>query len=200
MSGSAIDTLVGFVEGRVQAEELERALQQAPEMEALLADDPNLPPHSYVGSSVFLFLLQLDLADPGDLLSAQGALSDWLDRHAIGHSKSAEPQEFYDLLLAAQPGWLEVDAKWLQDELVTKAEGRKGDALRAWLHAQLIDRFRYVSDPPDWIQSPSWPIGSNGPLVFLGQVEVRKYFHDAAAAYVFHDPVSGECTTVIQVA
>jgi hypothetical protein len=200
MSGSAIDTVIGFVEGRVQAEDFERALQQVPEVEALLADDPDLPPHSYVGSSVFLFLLQLDLADPGGLLSAQGALSEWLTRHSISHSRSMEPQDFYDLLLAAQPGWLDVDAKWLQDELVVKSGGLTGDALKTWLHTQLIKRFRYVSEPPDWIQSPSWPISANGPLVFLGQVEVLKYFHDEAAAYVFHDPVSGECTTVIQVA
>lgn len=34
---------------------------------------------------------------------------------------------------------------------------------------------------------------------FLGQVEINNYFHDEAAAYVFHDPKSDGCETVIQV-
>jgi hypothetical protein len=200
MSSAAQDTVVGFVEGRVTPQAFERALQQDPAIEGLLTDDPALPPHTYVGKSVFLFVLELDLGDPGDILSAQGALSDWLTRHSVTHSRSSEPQEFYGLLLDVQPKWLDVDVKWLQDELVMKSGGLKGDALKQWLREQLTKRFRYLSKPPEWIQSPTWPIGANGPLVFLGQVEVCGYFHDDAAAYVFHDPASDECTTVIQVA
>jgi hypothetical protein len=43
-------------------------------------------------------------------------------------------------------------------------------------------------------------MNEHGPLVFLGQIDIRNYFHDEAAAYVFHDPVTGVTETVIQVA
>lgn len=36
-------------------------------------------------------------------------------------------------------------------------------------------------------------------MVFLGQIEIENYFHDAAAAYVFHDPKTNDTDTVIQV-
>ena len=101
---------------------------------------------------------------------------------------------------AAQPGWLDADARYIQEQFLSRAGARTGSDLREWLRSELLAAFRYVENPPSWIQSPEWPIGADGPLVFLGQLEIEKYFHDAAAAYVFHDPKSGECTTVVQVA
>jgi hypothetical protein len=175
-------------------------LERMPACEVLLADDPNLPSTTYVGPSVFLYLLGLDWSDAGDVVNAQGALSSWLERHSIPHTCSTEARELFGILLDAQPRWLDVDTKWLQDEILAKSGGLTGTKLKKWIREELLRRFRYVSKPPKWIQSPSWPIGPNGPLVFLGQLEVPKHFHDAAAVYVFHDPVSKECKTIVQVA
>ena len=44
--------------GRVAVADFERALQTDPAIEALLADDPDLPRNTYFRSSVFLFLLE----------------------------------------------------------------------------------------------------------------------------------------------
>lgn len=200
MPDEGVQFIVGFVEGRVSPREFELRLQNDPALEATLTDDPELPRNTYVGSSVYLFLLEEDLRDPRGVLNAQGALSEWLKRHSVAHRVAAEPKELYDLLLFAQPKWLDVDTKYLQEAFLNRSEGRTGQALRKWLHQELLSKFRYVSKPPEWIQSPQWPVGANGPLVFLGQVEIEKYFHDLAAAYVFHDLENGECTTVIQVA
>jgi hypothetical protein len=200
MTDTALATIVGFVEGRVTPSDFARMLEQRPESEALLADDPKLPSSSYVGHSVFLYLLELNWSKPGDVLSAQGALAGWLERHSIPHSRSTEARELFELLLDAQPRWLDLDTKWLKEEVLSKSGGLAGAKLKKWLREELLGRFRYVTRPPKWIQSPSWPIGPNGPLVFLGQVDVPNYFHDAAAAYVFHDPVSKECKTILQIA
>jgi hypothetical protein len=200
MTENALAAIVGFVEGRVAPADLARMLEQIPECETLLADDPKLPPSTYVGRSVFLYLLGLDWTDPGAVLSAQGALSSWLERHSIPHSLSKNPRELHALLLKTQPRWLDVDVGWLQREVLAKSDGLIGGELKRWLSEEILRRFRYVSKPPKWIQSPAWPIGPNGPLVFLGQIDASAYFHEMAAVYVFHDPVSSECTTIIQVA
>jgi hypothetical protein len=200
MTDTALAAIVGFVEGRVAATELARILEQMPECEALLTDDPSLPPSTYVGHSVFLYLLGLDWSDAGNVFSAQGALSSWLERHSIPHSYSKDAKDLFGLLLEAQPRWLDVDTKWLQEEVLAKSGGLTGVKLKKWLREELLKRFRYITKPPKWIHSPSWPIGPNGPLVFLGQIDVPKHFHDIAAAYVFHDPISNECKTIIQVA
>jgi len=79
------------------------------------------------------------------------------------------------------------------------AGGREGAELRKWSRERLVERFKCADKPPKWIQSPSWPMNENGPLVFLGQMDIKDYFHDSASAYVFYDPNSGEYETVIQV-
>jgi hypothetical protein len=192
--------VVGFVEGRIAAEEFRRFLYDEPAIEALLSDDPDLPPTSYVRSSTYHYLLGLEYGDPGGALDAQGALSEWLERHGIAHARDTSVELLHDLLLRAQPSWLSVDTMYLKEAFLARAGTRSGDELREWLHRELLRAFRYVGKPPEWIQSPEWPINANGPLVFLGQLAVEHYFHDVAVAYVFHDPAVNECTTVIQVA
>jgi hypothetical protein len=193
-------TIVDFVEGRLAVTEFEDLLYKDPALEALLCDDPKLPTKSYVGSSVHLYLLQLDYSDPGSVLNAHGAHRDWLDRRGVTYAASRDADGLYDIILSAQPKWLRVDASYVQEQFLSRAGQRSGRELRDWLRAELVKAFRYVAKPPKWIQSPAWPVGPNGPLVFLGQVEVDEYFHDVAAVYVFHDRATGECTTVMQVA
>ncbi|WP_395321849.1 hypothetical protein [Variovorax sp. UC74_104] len=69
---------------------------------------------------------------------------------------------------------------------------------KAWLRQRILELFKYVNQPPRWLQSPAWPIGDAGPLVFLGQFPVADYFHDEAAVYVFHDPAKDAFTTFVQ--
>jgi hypothetical protein len=200
MDEPALKTVLAFVEGRLDPTDFQRALQTDPSIEGLLKDDPDLPGRSYVGISVFHFLLELDLASPGDVLNAQGALSQWLTRHSVAHSRSSDAENLHGTILGAQPAWLDVDPKWIQEELIAKSGGLTGNRLKKWLRERLLERFRYVGKPPRWLQSPSWPIGPEGPFVFLGQLEVRGYFHDHAVVYVFHDPASGEYKSIVQIA
>lgn len=76
--------------------------------------------------------------------------------------------------------------------------------------AELVDLI--VAVEPKWLQlapavvqalmaeAPAWPIGDAGPLVFLRQVAIPDYFHDDAAAYVFYDPATRQCQTILQTA
>lgn len=84
--------------------------------------------------------------------------------------------------LAVQPRWLGIDGPLLQ-QAAREAGDRKGAELKRWLE----------------VQNPAWPIGPNGPLVFLGQLSTGTYFHNAGYVYVFLDPSDGRCQTVIQV-
>ncbi len=114
--------------------------------------------------------------------------------------KATDAENLYGIILAAQPAWLDANPKWVKEELIAKSGGQTGNQLKKWLRERLLERFRYVAKPPRWLQSPSWPMGDKGPLVFLGQFDVRGYFHDDAVVYVFQDPDSGECKSIVQVA
>jgi hypothetical protein len=63
--------------------------------------------------------------------------------------------------------------------------------------------FKRVRLKPNWIQNPQWPVGPNGPMIFIGQIDCPKsaeLFHDDASFYAFFDPTTGERHTVLQVA
>ena len=196
-----LQTVVDFVEGRIVARQLEAALYSKPtEFEGLLNQDPNLPSHHYASPSVYLFIIQQDFGDPGDVLSVHGALSEYLQRNGVASNPTSIYNDFYDLLLQAKPDWLLTDMKYLA-ALVEDADGRNGEGLKQWLHAELLKRFHCLEAPPDWIQDPPvWPMSDGSPLFFLGQMNIEGYFHDVAAAYMFHNRRSGHCETIIQVA
>jgi hypothetical protein len=195
----ALATIVAFVEGRLATEEFEQKLYHDPEIERVLNDDPTLRPGTYVGSSAFLFAIEQDFKSPSGVLNVHGALQDFLERRQIPFKPTKVHDELHKILLDAQPRWLDAPVRWLKDHVLPAAEGLKGKELRAWLRARLLELFKYRSKPPKWIQGPNWPINENGPLVFLGQLPITDYFHDDAAVYVFLDPKTGTCETVIQV-
>lgn len=195
----AIAKIVAFVEGHMEPAEFEQTLYGDPEIEHALNDDPTLPPRSYVGASTFLFVVEQDFSSPDGVLNAHGALAQYLERKGIAFKPTKSHAELYDIILDAQPKWLHVPVDWLNKNVLSGAEGRKKKELRDWLRKRLLELFKYRGKPPKWIQSPNWPIGENGPLVFLGQLKIPDYFHDEAAAYLFHDPTTGRCETVIQV-
>jgi hypothetical protein len=199
---SALDSIKDFVEGRLDAITFREYLYKDAEFEKVLMDDPTLESTNYVSSfgNVYLFVLEQDLDDLCGVLNAHGALCEYLDRRGVRYERSEKYSEIHDILLDAQPGWLDVDLGYVAKSILPNAGNLKGRALREWLTSQFLERFKYVEKTPDWIQSPAWPIRDGRPLVFLGQLTLSDYFHDEAAVYVFHDPVSGTCETVIQVA
>jgi hypothetical protein len=195
----ALQRIVAFVEGRLAPQELEHLLYHDPETQQLLQTERVPLDGDEPGDDVLTYLIHRNFADPGDLLDVQDQLSRWLERRGVSFRGTDAYRERYDLLLRVQPDWLDVDLNWLEQYVVPEAEGHAGVELETWLRERLLQLFRCVAEPPEWIQDPAWPINENGPLVFLGQLSVFNYFHDEAAAYVFHDPATGACETIIQV-
>lgn len=199
MNSPEITTIIDFVEGRLSAKDFELLFHNNPKFKAVFDNDPHLPSTSYVGQSVYLYVLQENFNDPAEVLNVHGALIEFLTRNGIAHEPTNQYEEFHQILLSAQPKWLDVDTAYMQSKILPAAGDRTGDDLKQWLQTRLLELFRYIEQPPDWIQDPTWPIGEHGPLVFLGQLSINHYFHDEAAVYIFHDPNTGGCVTMIQV-
>jgi hypothetical protein len=199
---AALKTVVDLVEGRIDAAQFQRRFLEDPDgFERLLDDDPNLRPDNWVGSSVFQHVLNLDLTSAWERNELQDALTEWLARRGVEHTPADSFGVMVSLVLETQPKWADgsMDRELLA-ALQRDAGDRTGGALQTWVRGRLKELFRYASQPPEWIQSPEWPIRDGRPLVFLEQLAVEGYFHDEAAAYVFHDPETGECETLLQVA
>ena len=196
-----LKTVVAFVEGSLDAKEFQRRLYaNSAGFEEVLNNDPDLST-GYLDQGVYLFIVQQDFDHFCDVLNVHGALQNYLARNGIASDATGAYSKFFRLLLEAQPGWLSVvESDYFLKEVLPGAGKRSGNELKEWIHEQLLERFQYVKVPPNWIQGPDWPITDNGPLVFLGEVEVDGYFHDDAAAYVFYDAATCTCETILQVA
>jgi len=198
---TSLETIQRFLDGTLAPKVFRDALYADDSFEMLLGNDPHLPAAHYVrqDGGTYHFLLAQNYEDPGGVLNAHGALCEYMDRNGLSYSKSSKYSDFYNLVLEAAPNWLAPDHRFVAEHIMPDADGRESEDLRGWLSEKLLERFKCADKPPEWIQSPCWPVNENGPLVFLGQMDINSYFHDLATAYLFHDPVSGECETIIQV-
>lgn len=194
-----LDLLIRFVSGDIEAKEFESKLYASSSIEDYLSDDPDLPPYSYIGGDNYLFLISQDYKDPGGVLNAQGAVEQFLERKGIEFDKTEKHSDLYDLILEAQPKWLDVESKFISEKYLSKLEGLSKEKAIKKLQEFLFRDFKCVNSKPEWIQSPTWPIINGEPLIFLGQIEIEKYFHDIAAAYIFHNPADDSTETIIQV-
>lgn len=198
-SRDALESAVAFIEGRLAPLDFETELAVNAQLEKFLLELPPIQPYSSPNFSLYHYLIGLNYSDPGDLINAQDAIAKGLLQCDVDVKPSTQQAQFFDLLLSAQPGWLSADTAYLASLLSDAPTDLSHKELRSWLRKRILELFRYTSKPPRWIQSPDWPIGAKGPLVFLGQINLPNYFHDQASVFVFHDPASGECKNIIQV-
>ena len=196
-----LTTIISFVEGDITAKELERRFHDNPfGFEEALNDDPNLPV-GHLDQGVYLFIIQQDLDRIADVRNVHAELQNYLFRNAIACDGREGYSRLFGALLSAQPDWLNVlESDYFLKEILQNAADLSGKELEHWVRDQLLERFHYVNEPPNWIQGADWPITESGPLVFLGEVEAGNYFHDEARAYVFYDEAGATCETVLQVA
>jgi hypothetical protein len=195
-----LNIILDFVEGRLEVEEFDRALRKDTKLKTFLTDTHLDWSNTYIKTTPYEYLCTLNLKSPVGALNAHGVVSLLLDHLGERYTPTLVYQDFFDLILAAQPKWLDVDPLFIKKHVLPEAGDLKGTALKKWLREKLKALFRYASKPPKWIQNPAWPLRENTPMVFLGEVKLRasEFFHDDGAAYVFYDPVSGKTETVIQ--
>jgi hypothetical protein len=198
MNADPLTALRDFASGKLRPPEFRDWLYNDSTCESFLTNDPKLERPNYIGDGLYLYLISCNLNDPTDILNAHGAVCDYLERNGYEFQRTSEYGDFYNLVLEASPDWLAADPKYVQEQIMPSAGGRTGDELKSWLTRELLHRYRCASKPPEWIQSPVWPHGDAGPLVFLGQLEVAGYFHDYGTVYVFHDQATGECQSILQ--
>ena len=177
---------------------------------ALLDDRNELAPTSYIRrdlrlpvANTYHYLLSLDLRDEAIAgpMNAVDALTQFMDRRRIAYARITDRyRQLFNLALDVQPAWLDLDAEFLERNVLDKIPPGLGKtAAKKWGRERLREMFRFAARPPRWVQSPAWPIRGDIPLVFMGQVTVEQYFHDRAVLYVFHDPSTGEFETVDQI-
>ncbi|KAB7769765.1 hypothetical protein [Xanthomonas maliensis] len=183
---SHLETIKAFVEGSLPAQDFVRWLYESPDLPECLDTDFVLPDY-VVEPTLHAFLIVQDYASAESLFNTQALLSEFLNSQAVAHTKDPRYERLFNLLLQAQPKWLRLTGDYLANVLNGQSDDHPKAELSR-LKARIKDDFRYLKRPPNWLQSPDWPIEEGKPLIFVGQIDTTGLHHDSSHAYVFFNP------------
>jgi hypothetical protein len=108
--------------------------------------------------------------------------------YAVDPSMSIASEEFFRALLADYKG----------DETP--------EQVRKWLDDEMASNFIVFDKRPEWIQSAEWPFRDGKPMIFVGQLDVRRsasdvtrrFIHDDTSYYLFTPQEKGPLEVVMQ--
>lgn len=193
-----LDTLVGFVEGRVDGPALDAALASE-EMRTLLGvfEDPRYP-----ATTNFFRKLHngADRTSLGGLVNSEGIIEQFLARADVPFKPLKRYGGVYSLILGAVPDYADPPMEFITEKILPADDKLSDSAKKKLIKQRAKELFRYTDKPPRWIQGADWPIRDGHPLIFVGQVTVDapELFHDKGAVFVFFDPNGGRFETVAQ--
>lgn len=194
-----LDRITAFVEGQTSLSAFMHALEQDEALQAVLEEDIVLRPYTNDGN-LLLYVLQQNPSALTAEINVRDALSRYLSAKGRVHAAAKDIAQLYDIVLGETPGWLDPPDFFLR-RIADKAvdlPGRK--AVANMVKDEIAASFRYLKKPPRWLQSPTWIVVGERPLMFVGQMNLGRLKHDAAQVYLFFDEAGGEIRTVVQVA
>lgn len=193
-----IETLIGFIEGKVDGFTLDAAIATT-EMQELLQMFKN---EKYPASSNHLYRLQnkLDRATLCGLVNSEGIIEDFLKKLGVSFKPVMPYRKLYSLILKSLPEYLDPPLEYLMGKVIPKDEKLSEAKIVKIIKEKLAEQFKYAGKPPKWIQSAEWPIVDGKPLTFIGQIAINapELFHDNGAVYVFYDETTGSFETLSQ--
>ena len=197
-----LGVLVAFLEGRLEGMAFEQALQEAP-MQALLKVFIN-PLYPALTNYYRQVTNDVDLSTQSGLAQAELKVEEFLKLAEV-EFQPVKPHftalsKFHSFLHSVQPAYLDLPMEFILEHVLPK-DVTLSEAQKKKLGKERIkELFKYSGKPPQWIQSPEWPIHGDVPSYFIGQlpIKVPELFHDNGAAYLFFDAVSGGFETVTQ--
>lgn len=190
--------LIEFAEGKIEIEKFIDMLVSVDAFEKYLKDDCDLQRGSYIGGSTYDYVIGENITRLEGQLNIHGAICEHLDRKKVKYSPTPKYEEIHSLLVSSQPVWLDIDSSFFKEVILGNNQCLNKSELKKRIKENIKRQFKYVSNPPKWIQNPMWPINENIPMLFLGQLDVKNYLHDDSVVYVFYDEMNGETKVIIQ--
>lgn len=186
----ALDIIVQFVERKISTENFIDNLYNNEALEKILSENVIIPPFTNNGN-LYLYLLSEDLETPAGLLNSTAALKKFLLENKIEFENNNETEKLFSIMLRVQPKWVDMP-DWYMKKLVKIAGDKKGKILETFLREKIKSDFRYMKNPPKWLQAPQWLYNNDEPLLFINQIDITNIRHDDAQLYVFLDEKNNE--------
>ena len=182
---NTLQLIKSFVEGSCEPSEFFEKLTTQKEIENFLSSETDIPSYASEGND-YLYLIGLDFSDFGDISSAQEILSFILKQKNIEHRVDEKYAKIYKALLKTEPKWINIKINHYKELILEyQTNGTKG--IEKYIKNNITPNYKYINNPPHWLQSPNWPLSNGTPLVFVGQIDISKINHDTAQLYIFFD-------------
>lgn len=194
---SPMDIITSYVEGKLSSAVFLYELYHNKDLESALSESIGIAPYIESSGGLYFYLLSLDIESPAGKLNSIDALSRFLVEKGVSFTASKTAEKTFDLLLKVQPKWLSIPDNYLR-KLISDNEGKTGKELEQALRQIIKDEFCCLEAPPEWLQSANWPIENDKPLMFIGQIDASKLFHDETQVYIFYNREAGVFTIIKQ--
>ena len=198
---NAIDILLQFVAGKIDAKEFENELCTNEELSHLLQDSTLDWTGTYIAKNLnlYYYLIELNYSRLEDKVNAIGALELFFKKKGVVYSISNKDTELYELLLATQPKYIDIESSFFEKYILPTDKNLSKTELKQLIKDNFSKYFKYQNKPPKWVQNPAWIVHNDKPLFFIGQLELKiDAFHDNGFVYVFIDTETGEFEIVKQ--
>lgn len=144
----------------------------------------------YLQNGILVYLLECDYSTSLGNANAIGAIVDFFNGNGMScENVTPSHSRLYEELLDVQPKYLDLDLRWLESYYSQFPQWNE-PGRKKWLKERIKQDFQYLDKSPKWLQNPQWMIGDNGPLVFVGQLDLKDLYHDTSCLYIFIDPTS----------
>jgi len=190
-----LDIIIQFVERNMSTQEFSKHLHENEQLKELLSE--TLTFESYVGDNLYLYLMDQDMHNLGDLINSLGGLKRFLKSKQVEFEENNEDRKLYSLILSSQPSWVHLPSFYLQ-KLLDVAGERKGTELKKFLKEEMKKRFKCMKGTPRWLQGANWVFIDEEPLLFVGQLDITEMRHDTSRLYIFLDEKTGQYHTIEQ--
>lgn len=193
-----LNTLINFVEGRLDGPALDAALATEETKSMLSVFEDARYPHT---TNHFRRLHNgQDRTTLGGLVNSEGIIEDFLRKADVDFQAAKRFRNAYSLILQSLPDYLDPPLEFIIENIIPLETDLTDSQKKKLIRERLKENFKYTSKPPKWLQNPEWPIRAGKPLIFVGQItlDASALFHDNGMAYVFYDPTTGDFETIAQ--
>ena len=99
----------------------------------------------------------------------------------------------YSELLDVAPLYIDIDNEWFQKNILEVCPFSINTSERKkWIKEKINNSYIYEKKPPEWLQGPEWPIGIDGPLIFVRQTDKPDSMINNSIKYFFIDKCDEE--------
>ena len=167
---SAILHMQNFMNGKLSTIEFWDLYTKDKTIKTLLLKDVNSASLKYLYNPITIE----EIFNPQSLNDRYGLFDmilTYLHKHKIPYQDNNADSKLIDFIHMCQPSWLDIRDEIFWTNILSNIDSNLSKSKKKIIvKEQILSMFKYIKNPPKWVQSPEWPFNENGvPLRFIKQ-------------------------------